>query len=86
MAPPTQEEAVLRFNKTFNALCKKKKANQGEHLKIPEAQQQELGVAFCYFANQCALAPSLDMPGLWTMTNALRSVYSNSRLERIGKV
>jgi hypothetical protein len=71
MAPPTQEEAVLRFNKTFNALCKKKKANQGEHLKIPEAQQQELGVAFCYFANQCALAPSLDMPGLWTMTNAI---------------
>jgi hypothetical protein len=38
---------------------------------IPEEQQQQLGVAFTFFANQCALAPALDMPGLWTMTNAI---------------
>jgi len=70
-APPTQEEAVKRFNRTFNDLCTQKRNKPDELLIIPERQQQELGCAFMYWASRSSVSPNLDMAGMWDMTNAL---------------
>jgi len=70
-APPTMEEAVRRFNKTFNELCRKKKNNPDDDLVIPEESQQELGCAFLFWAARSSCAPNLDIMGLWDMTNAI---------------
>jgi len=70
-APPTRGEAIVRFNKTFNDLCRKKKGNPGDDLFIPEEAQQEMGCAFMYWGARSSVAPNLDIAGLWDMTNAL---------------
>merc|ERR1719235_1968849 len=67
----TEEIAVKRFNKTFNEMCRKKKANPDDVLVVPEEAQQEMGNAFLYYGSRSSCAPNLDKPGLWTMTNAI---------------
>lgn len=69
-APPSREEAVLRFNRTFNRLCKQKHANPDDILVPPEDSQQEMGCVFMWFAAGSSCAPDLDKPGLWELTNA----------------
>jgi len=69
-APPSQDEAVLRFNRTFNRLCKQKHANPDEILVPPEDAQQEMGCVFLWFAAGSSCAPDLDKSGLWDLTNA----------------
>lgn len=70
-APASQEDSILRFNKTFNKLCADKKANPGVHLELSEAAQQELGCAFLFWGAKSSCAPNLDIQGLWDLTNAL---------------
>lgn len=69
-APPSQDEAVLRFNRTFNRLCKQKHKNPHENLVPPEDAQQEMGCVFLWFSQNSSCSPDLDKPGLWELTNA----------------
>jgi hypothetical protein len=69
-APPSKEEAVLRFNKTFNRLCREKKKKPDEQLVPSEEAQQEMGCVFLYFGQLSSCAPDLDRRGLWDLTNA----------------
>jgi len=78
-APPSKEEAISRFAKTFNALCRKKKASGtgctqsdgGSTMPIPEQEQQELGCAFLFWGKMSSCSPNLDMAGVWDLTNAI---------------
>jgi len=69
-APPNRDEAVIKFNKVFNRLCKQKRGNQADNLVISEDNQQEMGSVFAYFADRSSCAPDLDKQGLWDLTNA----------------
>eukprot|EP00933_Yihiella_yeosuensis_P077968 TRINITY_DN8901_c0_g1_i1.p1 TRINITY_DN8901_c0_g1~~TRINITY_DN8901_c0_g1_i1.p1 ORF type:complete len:1206 (+),score=316.04 TRINITY_DN8901_c0_g1_i1:534-3620(+) len=70
MAPPaSKEDALLRFTKTFNRLCKRRR-EKGENIVPSEEDQQEMGNAFLYYGSLSSCAPNLDMPGLWDLTNA----------------
>merc|ERR1712048_768600 len=59
--PPSEEESILRFNRTFNKLCKMKKSNPDEFLEISEEAQQELGCAFLFWGAKSSCKPNLDM-------------------------
>lgn len=73
IAPPlSREDAVIRFTKTFNKLCRQRRQSDGNGNIVPkEEDQQELGCAFLYFGSLSSCAPNLDMPGLWELTNAV---------------
>eukprot|EP00413_Alexandrium_margalefii_P003133 CAMPEP_0204519498 /NCGR_PEP_ID=MMETSP0661-20131031/4766_1 /ASSEMBLY_ACC=CAM_ASM_000606 /TAXON_ID=109239 /ORGANISM="Alexandrium margalefi, Strain AMGDE01CS-322" /LENGTH=155 /DNA_ID=CAMNT_0051525003 /DNA_START=1 /DNA_END=465 /DNA_ORIENTATION=- len=71
MAPPaSKEDAILRFTKSFNSLCRQRR-QAGEDILPKEEDQQEMGCAFLYFGALSSCAPNLDMPGLWELTNAV---------------
>jgi len=70
MAPPqSKEDAVLKFTKTFNKLCRLRK-QKGENIVPGEEDQQAMGNAFLYYGSLSSCAPNLDIPGLWDLTNA----------------
>jgi len=69
-APPSREEAVLRFNRTFNRLCRQKHADPYTELVPNEEAQQEMGCVFLYFVGESSCNPDLDRNGLWELTNA----------------
>eukprot|EP00931_Biecheleriopsis_adriatica_P005709 TRINITY_DN107194_c0_g1_i1.p1 TRINITY_DN107194_c0_g1~~TRINITY_DN107194_c0_g1_i1.p1 ORF type:complete len:1503 (-),score=410.13 TRINITY_DN107194_c0_g1_i1:97-4557(-) len=67
--PSTKEDAVLKFNKRFNKLCRLRR-EKGEEIVPTEEDQQEMGNAFLYYGALSSCAPNLDIPGMWDLTNA----------------
>ncbi|CAJ1370837.1 unnamed protein product [Effrenium voratum] len=67
--PMTKEDAILKFTKSFNKLCRKRK-EKGENVMPGEEDQQAMGNAFLYYGSLSSCAPNLDIPGLWDLTNA----------------
>eukprot|EP00928_Gymnodinium_smaydae_P024001 TRINITY_DN19572_c1_g2_i1.p1 TRINITY_DN19572_c1_g2~~TRINITY_DN19572_c1_g2_i1.p1 ORF type:complete len:1389 (+),score=288.69 TRINITY_DN19572_c1_g2_i1:35-4201(+) len=74
-APPSGPDAIYRFNKTFNELCRQKRENPDQQLVIPEVAQQELGCAFLFWSapDKSSCSPNMDMKMVWEMTNAISS-------------
>jgi len=71
IAPPiSKEDAILKFTKTFNKLCQRRKKN-GDNIIPAEEDQQAMGNAFLYYGALSSCAPNLDIPGLWDLTNAV---------------
>jgi len=78
MEPPAcKEDAVLRFTKAFNKLCKQRKSKSRksrmfDQIVTPdEEDEQEMGCAFLYYGSKSSCAPNLDIPGLWDLTNVV---------------
>jgi len=68
--PPSKEDAVFKFNKCFNELCRRKHKSPSEQLVPPEEAQQEMGSVFLYYSSLSACSPDMDRQGLWDLTNA----------------
>jgi hypothetical protein len=68
-APVKKEDAVVKFNKEFNRLIKKKKANSDAEVVPTEDEMQVMGSVFMFYGKLSSCAPNLDKQGVWDLTN-----------------
>ena len=65
------EDAVTKFNKEFNRLCREKKANPDAEV-LPSNDSQELTkCVFMYFGKTSSGIPYLDKKALWELNNKI---------------
>jgi hypothetical protein len=69
--PPSKEIAQYEFSKTFNRLCRAKKADSGNELVPTETDLQEMANVFMYYGQKSSCAPNMDKQGVWDLTNAV---------------
>lgn len=72
--PPSKDHALFQFAKTFNRLCRKKKADPGTDLVISEDDMQEMANIFMFFGQSSSCCPNLDMQCVYDLLMASKFV------------
>jgi len=67
--PPKKEDCVIKFNKEFNRLCKKKHDNPDVEVIPSEEAEQNMAAVFMYYGKDSSCSPNLDKKGVWDLTN-----------------
>jgi len=68
--PPSRDHALYQFARTFNRLCRKKKADPDTDLVISEDDMQEMANIFMYFGQSSSCCPNLDIQCVYDLLMA----------------